>query len=267
MGQSPLSLFFPAVKVFLPQILRRRAQPVRTIQARPQGASQGFKPFVISVPRPPRPRQPFWAQMARFVAGFFAPSLPRPKVMTIPRQPVRRLPPAAYLTRPPMPNTVPVPPPVVPYDIIEAAIAYLRTSSSIVSTFGDAPPTVPKFFSDVLQRDIPFPYLGFSEPNEVEGYETIDYGQRFSTMVQGVVEVHVRGAAPQFGKKSLRQLAEGVIAPWLNDAPLVFQNGVLVYFRKTDRQYPIITEAGMQAGIAVYCFRMQYLYMIERFVT
>ena len=46
-----------------------------------------------------------------------------------------------------------------------------------------------------------------------------------------------------------RQLAEQVVAV-LNDAPLTFLDGVLVYFRRSDRRFPTMRTQGVQANVA-----------------
>ena len=54
---------------------------------------------------------------------------------------------------------------------------------------------------------------------------------------------------------------------WLNDAPLVFADGVLVYLRRTNRQYPVFTEKGPQSNVVIFCRVLEFAYLIERYVT
>ena len=97
---------------------------------------------------------------------------------------------STIIVRPPLSP----PPSALPPDLIAACIAWLRTNPALVASFGDDPLTgTPKFFSDIAIRNTTTPYLEFSEPMEVEGYETIDYTRQFSSLASGTFEIQIRG--------------------------------------------------------------------------
>ena len=156
----------------------------------------------------------------------------------------------------PVPPLEPGPTPIPP-DLIAACIAWLRQQPQIVSAFGDSA-TTPKFVSDILPRSLGPPYLVFYEPHEDEEYETID-ARGPSTIAEGVFHVDLVGT----GKFAVRQLAEQVAAA-LNDAPLTFLDGVLVYLRRSVRHYPTFRTAGPSANVVEFKRILEFEYKIER---
>jgi hypothetical protein len=160
---------------------------------------------------------------------------------------------------PPQPGVPPTPP-----DLIAACIAWLRLNAPIVAAFGDAAATE-KFGSDIEARGTAPPYLVFYEPEEDEGYETADYTGSPSSLADGTFFVEVVG--PQtLGKLGTRQLAEQVVAS-LNDAPLTFLDGVLVYLRRSGRKYPTFRASGPGSNIVLWKRIIEFQYKIERYVN
>jgi hypothetical protein len=148
-----------------------------------------------------------------------------------------------------------------PWDIIAASILQLRNTPTIVSAFGDGGYPAPKFFSDITPRDIDPPYLVFYEPQEVETFETTD-GSTPSSLVEGVYRIDVFAT----GKLAARQLSE-YVADCLNDAPLYFQNGVLIYLRRVQRQYPTLEVPGTGTNVVLFKRMIEFEYKFERTYT
>ena len=147
------------------------------------------------------------------------------------------------------------------YDIIEASIDWLRQSDSIVAEFGDDKGTVDKFVSDAEPPRIEPPYAVFYEPEEVEGFETTN-GTAMSSLIVGVYRIEVFST----GKKHTRILSEN-LADRLNDAPLLFTNGTLIYLRRTQRRYPTIEVPGTGSNIAMFKRMLEFEYQFERTYT
>lgn len=148
------------------------------------------------------------------------------------------------------------------WDIISASIAYLRALPSIVAAFGDAPANkINKFTSDDAPRETGYPYAVFYEPEEVESFETTD-GTAISSLIAGVYRIEVFSNR----KITARRLSE-TIADRLNDAPLVFTNGVLIYLRRSVRQYPTLEVPGTGPDVAVYKRMIEFEYQFERTYT
>lgn len=148
-----------------------------------------------------------------------------------------------------------------PWDIIAASILWLRNTPSIVAATGDGGYAASKFFSDIAPRDISPPYLVFYEPQEVEGFETTD-GTTQSSLIEGVYRIDVFAT----GKLAARQLSE-YVADALNDAPLYFQNGTLVYLRRVQRQYPTLEVPGTGTNVVAFKRMVEFEYKFERTYT
>jgi hypothetical protein len=148
--------------------------------------------------------------------------------------------------------------PTLPPDLVAACIAWLRQQPAIVTAFSDSA-TTPKFGSDISPRDTNPPWLDFFEPDEEEGYESVDYTGQPSSLCDGTLGIELVGT----GKLAVRLLADQVAAV-LNDAPLVFQDGVLVYLRRTKRKYPSFREAGPGTNVVLYKRYLEFDYKIER---
>lgn len=117
-----------------------------------------------------------------------------------------------------------------------------------------------KIFSDIGERDTPLPYICFSEPEETEGYETPDsVGGSGSSMATGVFVLEVYHET----KIAARQLAD-LLADYINDAPLEFLDGVLVYLRRSTRRYPTLRVLAPGTGVVQYKRVLEFVYMIER---
>lgn len=147
-----------------------------------------------------------------------------------------------------------------PYDIISASIAWLRTNTSLVTTFGDSHSTgIDKFTSDTEARSINPPYAVFHEPQEAESFESKDPSGLRSSLVEGIFTIEVFST----GKLTTRQYTRQ-IGDWLSDAPLTFQEGTLVYIKAVDRQYPTLKESGPGTNIVMFKRAIDFEYKFER---
>jgi hypothetical protein len=149
-----------------------------------------------------------------------------------------------------------------PWDLIAACIAWLRDDPRIVAEFGDDADSATglKFVSDVEPPGANEPYVVFDEPMEVESYESRDQSNRRSSLVQGVFHLTVFDSE----KLAVRKKAD-MVAASLQDAPLAFVDGVLVYLRRTERRFPIVTAPGVVSNVTAYKRVVEFTYMIERF--
>jgi hypothetical protein len=259
-------------------ILRRPARPTRWVQAGSGKGSAGqsiqARPLVAR--RPPAIRLPY-----RLIGPALHHPLPSPALhgpMTVPLiVPIPRSPGYGrdqapgqrfrkYVVYPPQP--VPAIGPIgTPPDLVAACIAWLRLQPAIVAAMGEVPatattPAVEKFFSDIAARSVNPPYLGFFEPDEVEGYETEDYTGLNSTLTDGTLAFELVGSQA-LGKLGTRQLAEAIVAV-LNDAPLTFLDGVLVYLRRSERRYPTFRESGPGTNVVMWKRVCEFDFKIER---
>jgi hypothetical protein len=150
-----------------------------------------------------------------------------------------------------------------PWDLIAACIAWLRDDTRIVAEFGDDADSATglKFVSDVELPGTEPPYAVFSEPTEIEHYESVDHTNRISSLVEGVFHLTVHDVE----KLAVRRLAD-LTAASLQDAPLVFTDGVLIYLRRSERRFPIVAVPGVAANVTAFKRVVEFTYMIERFV-
>ncbi|MDR3582572.1 MAG: hypothetical protein P4L67_04835 [Candidatus Pacebacteria bacterium] len=149
-----------------------------------------------------------------------------------------------------------------PWDLIAACIAWLRTKPAIVAAFGDVKgaPTGEKFVSDVELPKTDPPYVVFSEPREFEDYESRSSRGAHGSIINGVFLIEVVATE----KLLARQMADAVAAS-LQDAPLVFSDGVLLYLRRTERQFPKFKATGPGGNVTLYKRIIEFEYFIERY--
>ncbi len=147
-------------------------------------------------------------------------------------------------------------------DILAASVAFLRANSVIATAFGDGV-LASKFWTDyaalnaqTFQPD--YPYLVFQEPQESETYESESETDDGSSLSDGIVDFDV--LAPS--KTSCRQLAI-LAAKALNDAPLEFQDGGLVYFRHISKTFPLMTSIGIDGQATVFKRTTRFRFLIE----
>jgi hypothetical protein len=188
----------------------------------------------------------------RYLLGSPAQHGPIPQPKIFPR-PVRFWPQAYRASQTVMPG-IAVPPP----DLVAAAIAWLQAQPAVASAFGSTA-TALKFGSDLAIRNTPPPYVEFFEPTEDESYETKDGTGLPSSLTDGTLGMELVGT----GKLAVRLLAE-LVASTLNDAPLVFQDGVLIYLRRSTRKYPTFRESGPGANVVIFKRHLEFDYKIER---
>lgn len=149
-----------------------------------------------------------------------------------------------------------------PWDLIAASIAHLRSDSGVVAAFGDAPESIDrrKFVSDVELPKTDPPYVVFTEPIEAETYETADGSGRNGSTVYGVFVIEVVSTE----KLDARTKADAVAAR-LQDAPLEFVDGTLLYLRRSERRFPTFRSAGPRGDVVIYKRIIEFRYIIERF--
>jgi hypothetical protein len=147
-------------------------------------------------------------------------------------------------------------------DILAASVAFLRANSLTSVAFGDSASTS-KFWTDyaglnaqTFQPD--YPYLVFQEPQESETYESQSETDDGSSLSDGIVDFDVM--APS--KTTCRQLSI-LVAKVLNDAPLIFNDGGLVYFRHMSKTFPKMTEIGIDGQATVFKRTVRFRFLIE----
>jgi len=114
-------------------------------------------------------------------------------------------------------------------DLPAAMIGHLRDQPTIVAAFGEdtSAPATTKLWGDEVRAGVAMPWAV---------YEEIDRKTTDMTAAGGVVnrlnDLTIRWTVVGEGKQAVRQLAEMLI-DGLNDAPLLFEGGKLMYFRST----------------------------------
>jgi hypothetical protein len=221
----------------------------------------GFRPIVV--PRLQRAKAAPWAFTSQFLQFTLRPAehhpLPRTTFVGIPRRSPRIWPGPTFATSILQPDDQRY---TKPWDLIAACIAWLRSKPEVVAMFGDvaSSSTLLKFTSDVEPPRTGMPYAVFNEPEEVEHYETEDGSRRLSSTVYGAFQINVYARE----KLLVRQYADS-IGEALNDAPLVFTDGVLVYLRRSERLFKSMTTPGPTPDVTAFKRIVEFNYVIERY--
>ena len=149
-----------------------------------------------------------------------------------------------------------------PWDLIAACIAWLRQDAAIVAAFGDikGSRTHEKFVSDIDLPRTPPPYAVFDEPTEFENYESPDQDGLSSSVARGVFNLTVYTTE----KLVARQYGD-MLAASLNDAPLIFTDGILLYLRRSERRWPTFTSPGEGKNVTLYKRVLEFDYLIDRY--
>lgn len=168
-------------------------------------------------------------------------------------------PPVPPVVNPPVPGT-----PSLPPDLMAAVVAWLRLDQAVVAALGETA-TSPRIFADLEARGTAAPWVSFSEPDEDESYETVDPTGRPSSVTAGLFHAEITGPGGSGGKLAIRQLAE-LIGDTIEDAPLTFADGTLIYLRRTGRKFPIFREPGTGGTAQFYKRILEFEYMIERWL-
>ncbi len=148
-------------------------------------------------------------------------------------------------------------------DLLAASVNYLRATPVVAVAFGDTS-VVSKFWTDYAAwnsqtLEPSYPYLIFQEPQESETYESQSESEDGgSSLSDGFVDFDV--LAPS--KTSCRELAD-LVAKTLNDAPLVFDDGGLVYFRHMSKTFPLQTTIGIDGQATVFKRTIRFRFLIE----
>jgi len=145
-------------------------------------------------------------------------------------------------------------------DLLASIIAYMRTSQTLVTAFGDNAAT-PKFWSNYnafqsSATDPVMPYLVFVEPNETKSYETADATGSPSDAAIGMLICDIY-ASTEIGVRQLGEMLCGV----LNDCDGTIQG--LFYFRRTTQAMPPLPSTGPDASPTIFRRQIQYKYMYE----
>lgn len=149
-----------------------------------------------------------------------------------------------------------------PWDLIAACIAWLRRDAAIVAAFGDVKGSKrnQKFVSDVELPKTDPPYAVFDEPTEFENYESPGQDGLSSSVARGMFNLTVYTTE----KLVARQYAD-MLAASLNDAPLQFTDGILLYLRRSERRWPTLTSPGNGENVTLYKRVLEFEYLIDRY--
>jgi hypothetical protein len=261
----------PARATIVP--IQPRIIPIRPSIIRTSGAGSILrsqtKPLIV-----PRPALRIWPQPVRPAARYSLASpavhgpMPRPLIVGLPRlfsfralasyKSITAF--SKYPTGGQGGGGAVIPPggSAVPPDLVAAVIAWIRQQPALVSAFGDSP-TTQKFGSDLAAPKTGYPYLNFFEPDEDESYETADQTGLVSSVADGTLALEIVAS----GKLQVRQLSEQVAAV-INNAPLTFADGNLIYLYRTTRKFPTVTGTGPGTNVVVFKRYLEFDYKIER---
>jgi hypothetical protein len=146
-------------------------------------------------------------------------------------------------------------------DLIAAIVAWLRANSAVVSALGEnqSLPNMTKIWSDRPEGQPDLPYLVILEPDaESRTHQSIDWSGTIFAMCRSHVRMHFATS----GKTQARSLMK-LIASSLDDAPLSFSDGTLLYLRSEDSYAPNYNELPPLAPNA-YERVLPFLYVVER---
>jgi hypothetical protein len=107
----------------------------------------------------------------------------------------------------------------IPLDLLEAIVARLLGDVDVSGVVGS------KVYSDFARGPVP-PYLLIVDVSDKSEYESIDNADEITTLNRLMIQV----SCFHTGKKTCKDMAKFVAAA-LNDAPLVFEDGDLLYLR------------------------------------
>ncbi|SIN70650.1 Protein of unknown function [Singulisphaera sp. GP187] len=121
-------------------------------------------------------------------------------------------------------------------DLPAAMIAWLRASPSVVAAFAEntASPTTTKFWADEARRGVGLPWAVYEETGSDLIYMTVT-----ESVAPSIETGQIRFTVVSAEKKRTRDLGR-LVAETLNDAPLVFDDGLLMNLRaRTPFSVPI----------------------------
>lgn len=130
-------------------------------------------------------------------------------------------------------------PPQTNPDLESAIIAALAASSSLSTAFGHSTGT-PKYFADLAEADTDLPCLVYTDGEEDAEYESEDLADDLTPYTDaGEITIAIYAA----GEAEALDLGDQVQAV-LFDAPLIFDDGTLLYIRRTHRSSDIDPDKG-----------------------
>jgi len=161
------------------------------------------------------------------------------------------------VVRPPAPYVVPTP---THPDLVAAVVARLRewSGGAIATALGEAT-GVKKIWSDEVMGSPQLPWVRVTEigePTAVEAPESDGQSHYYGN--GGQLQVSVFAAE----KVQARDLRRSIIAA-LNDAPLVFDDGVLLGFWLHNGSYPPVKDPGVGVPTTYHAFAT-FTYFVDR---
>lgn len=111
-------------------------------------------------------------------------------------------------------------------NLLDAMLGHIRGSPGLVAAFGDEGPSVPakdKFWAAPVRDGVELPWAV---------YQDVGGNATFTTGPASIEEGSIRFVVTADGKDTANRLAK-LLVKTLNDAPLVFMDGLLMYFRAT----------------------------------
>jgi hypothetical protein len=112
-------------------------------------------------------------------------------------------------------------------DLMAAVVARLRASPSVVAAFAEntASAATTKFWADAARQGVVLPWAVYEE---IEG--DIQYMTQAAGTSNTIETGAIRFVIVSAGKKAARDLGR-LVSGTLDDAPLVFDDGILMYLR------------------------------------
>ena len=145
-------------------------------------------------------------------------------------------------------------------DLLAACVAYLEATPAVTSAFGHTGQTTQftKFWTDYA-GGTDMPYLVFAEPQQSELYETPGQNDSGSEVWDGYIDANIYAV----DKAQARQLGL-LVTETLDDAPLVFSDAELIYFRCMSRAFDPDYGIGPDDTATAYKRILRFRFMSER---
>jgi len=145
----------------------------------------------------------------------------------------------------------------LPTDLLAAVADWLESDDDVVMALGHDAEDDPRIFSDEA-RGCELPYLVIVDVSDVPSYESLDSDSSIPITQRAQVQVSVFAN----GKTESKTLAK-LVRNSLNDAPLVFDEGVLLYLRlDSDRGIPE-PRPGPGSQVTVYHRALTFSAIVE----
>jgi hypothetical protein len=142
----------------------------------------------------------------------------------------------------------------LPEDLEEALQAYLRSSAGLIAAFGKA-----DFFGDLEPAGTALPYLVFTD----SGDETASYQTESDDGSIGVNDYQTLQLTVYAASRAAARRLRRAVEKTLNDAPLLFTQGTLLYFRRAGRLVQKDPDPGPD-GLDVWAGILTFAAITER---